>query len=202
MIIIDTETGGLDPQKDALASVALYHTVTNESLHLLIKPPEGLLLGSEAEKIHGLTREKLEAEGIPEPEACDQIEAWMRGEMRKGSKALIIDNMKHMDTGRAQGKKSTNEVFRELSLDIKGMRDRLGIPVIVLHHLNAEGNTAWSGDIENDADIVIKLENQSEQLDLECMPIDASCTKNRDGKTGKVALTFDKRAQRFIERGT
>lgn len=78
MIILDTETGGLDPATDALVAVALFDTSTNESLHLLVQPAEGLRLDPEAEAVHGLTREKLELDGLPEKEVCDQVEAWMK----------------------------------------------------------------------------------------------------------------------------
>lgn len=83
MIILDTETGGLDCERDALVSVALYDTHTNESLHLLVKPVDGLLLTSEAERVHGITREKLEEKGILEAEACSQVESWMQAKRTK-----------------------------------------------------------------------------------------------------------------------
>jgi replicative DNA helicase len=124
-----------------------------------------------------------------------QIYAWARMEKKKGSKAVIIDNMKHIQTH--QTLHSTAEQFRDLSLRVKQMRDRLQMPVIMLHHLTDEMKVSWSRDIERDADIICNLENMDNSLAADHRRVAFVCCKNRDGKTGEVELVFDKPRQRF-----
>jgi DNA polymerase III epsilon subunit-like protein len=77
MIVIDCETGGLDPQKHALVSVALYCTKTREMLTVLVRPAEGLLLDPEAEEVHGFSREFLESNGLSERNAMERVAQWL-----------------------------------------------------------------------------------------------------------------------------
>jgi replicative DNA helicase len=116
-------------------------------------------------------------------------------EKKKGSKAIIIDNMKHIHSHSSLH--STAEQFRELSLRLKDMRDRLSMPVIVLHHLTDEMKLSWSRDIERDADIICNLENLDNDLAAEIRRLGFVCAKNRDWKTGEIEIVFDKQLQRF-----
>lgn len=59
-IWIDTETGGLDPEKDALLSVALYDPIQGIEFFSKIKPPVYLQIHPEAAKINGYTPESWE----------------------------------------------------------------------------------------------------------------------------------------------
>lgn len=125
----------------------------------------------------------------------EQIYAWARMEKKKGSKAIIIDNMKHIQEHTSL--QSTAEQFRELSLRVKQMRDRLQMPVIMLHHLTDKMQVSWSRDIERDADIICNLENTDNALSADQRRVAFICCKNRDGKTGEVELLFYKPLQRF-----
>jgi replicative DNA helicase len=136
----------------------------------------------------------------------ESILAWAKSEVRKGSQAIFIDNMRHVKP--ATGRSKTEE-FGNISLDMKKIRDTCGVPVIVLHHLNQDGKTAWSTDIENDADIVLKLLNarevDGELVEIEddgrpVMDVVLNCTKNREGRCGSVALEFIKDKQMFKEK--
>lgn len=127
----------------------------------------------------------------------EQLFAWARMEKQKGSRAILIDNMKHIH----YQADSTVEQFRELSLKLKDIRDRLQLPVVVLHHLNDDGKVSWSRDIERDADIQISLAYADDNLAGDTRLVDFICEKNRDGMTGSVRLIFDKVHQSFAAEG-
>lgn len=137
--------------------------------------------------------------------SIESILAWAKSEKRKGSKALFIDNMRHIHGERGRSK---TEEFGDMSKGLKRIRDNVGLPVIVLHHLNKEGDTGWSQDIENDADMIIKLTNQSlnggqwsetiEDIGQEVMDVRMNVSKARDGRCGMLPMKFVKSQQRFL----
>ena len=134
-----------------------------------------------------------------EARTLEQIGVWAKMEKDKGAKAIIIDNMKHIQM--PSNGMDLPAQFRALSLGLKDIRDKTGIAVIVLHHLNQKGEQSWSGDIKRDADIIVNLHD----IDKDTPPDDASVAnkmafivdKNRDGQTGATALSFLKRIQKF-----
>jgi DNA polymerase III epsilon subunit-like protein len=56
-IWLDTETGGLDPQKYALLSIALYDPCQGFEFYSKIKPEPGLLIDPQAARINGYNEE-------------------------------------------------------------------------------------------------------------------------------------------------
>jgi len=77
MIIVDCETGGLDPQKDALVQVACFDTVDRELVTWLVRPSKWLGWSEEAERVHGLSREFCEREGLEESYVMHELAAWL-----------------------------------------------------------------------------------------------------------------------------
>lgn len=73
MIVIDCETGGLDPATDALVSVAIYHTGERDMLLMLCRPAEGLNWSPEAERVHGITRRHAEECGMAEVDVMVRV---------------------------------------------------------------------------------------------------------------------------------
>lgn len=126
--------------------------------------------------------------------SVEQIYAWSRMEKKRGSRAIVIDNMKHIKTSAHD---STVEQFRELSLRLKELRDMLGMSVIVLHHLNDDLKLSWSRDIERDADIIINLVNADDDIGAETRRIRFIVQKNREGNTGELQILFHKQTQSF-----
>lgn len=135
----------------------------------------------------------------------EQIKAWAHLEKHRGSAMLIIDNMKHIRT--KQSFKNRFDQFAEVSLQLKFIRDDTGLPVVALHHLNAEDKLAWSSDIERDADIILLMgENEAKTVRptrennyFSRWVVDITGKKNREGKTGSVQLDFVKKYQLFEE---
>ncbi len=137
----------------------------------------------------------------------EQIRAWATREKAAGSRLLVIDNMKHVRMGGA-GRCSTPELFMRTSMGLKNIRDDIGLPMIVLHHLNKDGDMAWSTDIERDADVVLYL-SENEERSIKAMEsnnwqgmdvVNLEVRKNRDGARYITKhLNFIKGFQEFKE---
>ena len=134
----------------------------------------------------------------------DQLHAWAMAEKAAGSKFLIVDNMKHIRM--KGGNKKTNEHFMEVSMRVKWVRDDVGLPLMMLHHLNEDGDVSWSKDIKRDADILLYMEENeglsiqpSKQNDFVGRHInDIKLAKNRDGDRNYVLQAlFKKPIQTF-----
>ena len=152
------------------------------------------------------TLRKLPIELTDRSMNLDQLHAWALSEKAKGSKFLCVDNMKHIRVN--IGKRSTVDDFREISLRCKWIRDDIGLPIMLLHHLTDAGDVSWSKDIRRDADILLYMtENEectikpSKDNDYEGRWInDILVAKNRDGDRGYVLQAqFMKEIQRFTE---
>jgi len=78
MIIIDTETGGLDPRRHALLSIAAVRVGdTGAAFWGLIRPAPNLECDPKAEIVHGLSKEFLEDQGMEEREVLEHFFAWL-----------------------------------------------------------------------------------------------------------------------------
>lgn len=62
MLVVDVETGGFDPQKSALLSVALVDSLTNEKLYLEIRAEPGLSISESAIRVNGFSIEECLSE--------------------------------------------------------------------------------------------------------------------------------------------
>lgn len=60
------------------------------------------------------------------------------------------------------------------------------------HVVPSTADLKESGQLEQDADAVLLLSNDDSQYL-------AILAKNKEGKTGKIPITFDKERQRFLE---
>jgi len=144
-------------------------------------------------------------------EICDagadvaQLRAWAMREKARGASLLIIDNLRHVRRRHSRKEESTAEQFSELSRHIKEIRDDVGLPLLMLHHLTST-DVSWSKDIRKDADILIFLtENEKESTppspandNLGTWVIDFGVKKNRDGEKGfDIRLWYDKRVQTY-----
>ncbi len=56
MIIVDVETGGLDPERDALLSIAAIDAQTRDEFYSLIRAPESLHISDDALRANGFER--------------------------------------------------------------------------------------------------------------------------------------------------
>ena len=94
MLVIDTETGGLDPSRNAILSLAavVYNDGPEESIHLLINDPEGTM-HIEALEVNGISQEKVAAEGISPREAVNRLRALLNKNGMHGKVVLAGHNL-------------------------------------------------------------------------------------------------------------
>ena len=123
---------------------------------------------------------------------------------------VIIDYIQLIKTPKGH---SRQRELAEISNELKGMAQDFNCPFIVLSQVNHEGITREAEDLENDADIVLKLRRpvfehkskfikttQFPQLNGDDMPNDYATlqiTKNRNGRTGGIELRSMLEFQRF-----
>lgn len=174
---------------------------------LLMRQGKGLS-SDFAKALNGLqSLEKLGIDVCDKPANTDQLRAWAHNERGRGSRLLIIDNLKHIQP--AQRYNSLPEMFRDFSLQLKWIRDEVKLPVMVLHHLSKDDDVSWSRDLRRDVDILIFLK-ANEQKTIQPSEsndyigqwfVNLEVVKNRDGQSGmEIPLEFDKYRQTF--RGT
>jgi DNA polymerase III subunit epsilon len=95
-VVLDVETSGLDPRRDALLAVGLVEIAAgrvrlDRCWRSLIRPPEGLLVGEASIRVHGLTRAELAA-APPADEVLPALLERLRG------KALVV-HVAQIDVG-------------------------------------------------------------------------------------------------------
>jgi len=146
---------------------------------------------------------------------CERLYAWGRAQVSRGAEFLVIDNMKHI---RASEKYSgTVERFEAFSASLKWIRDDLGVPVIVLHHLTprrdgskADMNMSWSSEMEKDADLIMFLLEDDEGFtryrskdepgnDAGIQSVRVEVRKNRDGRCAAFHMELCGETQQFTE---
>ncbi len=77
MLVIDTETGGLDWRRCALVSVGAIHAESGAEFSMLIRPHEGLDLDAGAMEVTGLQRDHLLEHGTDEGDALRMFAMWL-----------------------------------------------------------------------------------------------------------------------------
>ena len=77
LIVIDTETGGFDPSKNALLSVAAVDSLDNEAFTAIIKPNAEWICEPEALAKNGFTLDFLEKNGRPELDVMQDLALWL-----------------------------------------------------------------------------------------------------------------------------
>jgi DNA polymerase-3 subunit epsilon len=77
LIVIYTETGGFNPSKNALLSVAAVDSTTNEEFTAIIKPHSEWICEPDALAKNGFTLEFLEKNGRPERDVMQDFALWL-----------------------------------------------------------------------------------------------------------------------------
>src|SRR6056297_422494 len=78
VICIDTETGGFSPFTSALCSVTMKVVGEDIMKTIYIKPTPKREYHPKAMQVNGMTKERLENNGVSEEEAADQIEDFIK----------------------------------------------------------------------------------------------------------------------------
>lgn len=78
LVVIDVETGGLDPQRDALLSVAAVDSRDGARFHTLVRAAPGARISDEALAVNGFCREDCLSLARPaEADALRRLAAWL-----------------------------------------------------------------------------------------------------------------------------
>lgn len=130
----------------------------------------------------------------------------MRNEIKKHDYDLVV--IDYLQLIKPEGRYKGNRFAEvgEISHSIKTLATDFGIPVIVLSQLNrasvgredkepSMSELRESGDIEQDASVIILLWNMDEQGTTKGCKIE----KNRQGKIGKVTMRFNGDLMKFEE---
>lgn len=78
VVVIDTETGGLDPLRHSIMSVGLVDYSGAHRLEVFVAEPE-IVADPRSLAVTGIDLDWLRAHGVRPDEACDRIEAWLDG---------------------------------------------------------------------------------------------------------------------------
>lgn len=125
--------------------------------------------------------------------------------------AVWVDYLQLLGSADAQRKEdNTAQVIAGICKGLKNAAKSLDIPVIALAQLNRkiEERTGWaaeprlndlkgSGDIEQDADVVMFLWTKEKDKSIDMLPVELTIAKQRNGPLGRVKLLFDKPMQTF-----
>jgi replicative DNA helicase len=138
----------------------------------------------------------------------DDIRTWAVAEYRNGADAIFIDNLLSISDGGKQYQSKTI-MYDDFIRKLRDLRDLLKIPIIILAHPNAEGQVAWSRDVENFADVIlymvevpstgidIRNKHIERNLDISGQHILAIFQKNRQGISPIASLEFKGDTQTF-----
>lgn len=123
---------------------------------------------------------------------------WIKAQaQRMKAQIVFIDYLQLLADGKA---KDRYQAITGISIALHELAQTTGILVVALAQLNrnaahAAPSTAdlkESGQLEQDADAVLLLSNDDSQYF-------AILAKNKEGRTGKIPIAFDKERQRFLE---
>jgi len=130
-----------------------------------------------------------------------------RAQQRYGIKVLAVD---YLQLCSATGKQdSRHHQIEQISRGLKQLAKELGICILLLSQISrqstqrAEGEPTLadlkeSGAIEEDADVVVALHPRGPQPDGSLL-VAALLLKNRQGRRGRIALSFAGSTQRWVE---
>lgn len=124
--------------------------------------------------------------------------------------ALWVDNLLCINDGGTQYQSKTI-MYDSFIKKFRELRNILQVPIFILAHPNAEGNIAWSKDVENIADIILYLDNVpsegvslkgsgtfiAQRDDVVGKHLIARFQKNRDGIQPTASLDFVGGTQTF-----
>jgi replicative DNA helicase len=141
-----------------------------------------------------------------------QISDSIRQEHRRtGLKVAVVDYLQIIKTG---GDKSDNSALGEVTLELRNLAKELKISLVVGSQLNrqceARGHSSGnfkplisdlksSGNIEQDADIVLLLYRDYYYTGERRGEADIIVAKNRNGSTGEVKMQFSETCVTFLE---
>ncbi len=124
---------------------------------------------------------------------------------------LAVDYLQIMKPDYQDKKAKRHEIIGGISRSLKAMGKQLNVPILALCQLSRkieDRSGAWSrprlsdlresGDIEQDADVVIFLHSKEENPHKDVIEVIVTVGKQRNGPIGDLKVMFNKRRQRFF----
>lgn len=129
----------------------------------------------------------------------------------RGTKVVIVDYLQLLQEPDESKRRDREDAVRRLSNGLKNLAKETGVTMIAACQLNREvdkrkegkpklSDLRESGNIEQDANVVVLLHNLEPESEAQILNIDAVIAKARDGNPGIVDLEFDKPTTTFRER--
>lgn len=123
----------------------------------------------------------------------------------QGVKLLIVDYLQLVQGTRGENRQQD---VAEISRDLKALAGEIGAPILALSQLNREASKERrhpsmadlreSGAIEQDADVILLLSPEDDtDPNADTTTTRVNVAKNRNGRTGRVHLTFRRDRMRF-----
>lgn len=135
----------------------------------------------------------------------EDVTAWRKGSIRG---VLFVDYLQL--AGSTKKNASKEQEIAEVSQGLKEIAKELGIATVALAQLNRAGTLRHSGQIEQDADCVIRIHPPAEDTGRVYLPHERSFTPVRDmmltierirnGQDGSIPVTFDGPMTSFQEK--
>lgn len=146
--------------------------------------------------------------GINIDELCESA---IQANIRHNTKLLVIDYLQLIQ-GRGDGNR--NQEIGNITRSLKALAKELKIPILVGAQLNRAceirgsqsgdfrpilSDLRESGDIEQDADIILFLHRQSRYDKTRPGEVDMIIAKNRNGAVGEITMNFTEQQTKFID---
>jgi len=119
---------------------------------------------------------------------------------------IIVDYLQLMKS--QNNNTQRNQAVSEISRSLKRLATTVNVPVIALSQFNRDNakdnrepelhDLKESGDIENDANIVVFVHPKGENSKA-FQPVDVIVKKHRGGRLGRVSMMFEKPYSKFVE---
>ena len=162
-------------------------------------------LGDEKERFERANAELEKQDGVFIAEGSKTVSEIRSESRHMGYDVLVIDYLQLIRSDAGYKGNRYAEVGA-ISREIKALAMELGIPVVLLSQLNrvsemreakepSMAELRESGDIEQDASVIILLWNITEDKSKKGCKVE----KNRQGKLGKVVMDFNGDLMKFIE---
>lgn len=141
----------------------------------------------------------------------DICEAAIQANIRHNTKLIVIDYLQ-LIKGRGEGNRQ--QEIGEITRSLRALAKELRTPIIVGAQLNRANEVRGtqsgdfrpilsdlreSGDIEQDADIVMLLHRQSRYDKTRAGEVDLIIAKNRNGAVGEITMNFTEQQTKFID---
>ncbi len=125
-------------------------------------------------------------------EAC----SWIRREVGKGSRAVVVDYLQRIMPDSHMQKNSDESKVREISTTLANMAKETGVPVVAVSSLSRAGNLRGSGQIEYDAYSMLRIDkaehpsDPSKQWRVDNLVYSINVEKQRFGPPAETQYLF------------